>query len=110
LKDISWGSSSLKISARKVCDLFWPEDPTNPDAKSIIIRLNRVANELKVLKKTTAENAILTALTLVKSHYPFAKLASVAKGKAIDFTKEKMDGVAGEIEEATDKIVGMLSL
>ena len=110
LKNIGWNSSSLKVSARRVCDLFWPDDPTNPDAESIIIRLSRVANELKVLKKATAENAVLTTLTLVKSHYPSAKLASVAKGKAVDCTKEMMDGMSGEIEEATDKIVGLLSL
>ena len=67
-------------------------------------------NELKTLKRETAENAILTTLTLVKSHYPSAKLASVAKGKAADCTKEMMDGMSGEIDEATDKIVDLLSL
>ena len=110
LKEATWASSSIKASARKVCDLFWPEDPTSTDSKSIIDRLDLVEGKLKALKKETAENAVLTTLTLVKSHYPSAKLASVAKGKAVDFTKEKMDGVAGEIEEATDEIVGMLSL
>ena len=110
LKNIGWDSSSLKVSARRVCDLFWSDDPTNPDAESIIFRLSHVANELKVLKKTTAENAVLTTLTLVKSHYPSAKLASVAKGKAINCTKEMMDGMSGEIEEATAKIVNLLSL
>ena len=110
LREASWASSSIKDSAQKVCDLFWPEDPTSTDSKSIIDRLDLVEGKLKALKRETADNAVLTTLTLVKSHYPSAKLASVAKGKALDFTKEKMDGVAEEIEEATDKIVDMLSL
>ena len=110
MKAANWASSEIKASARKVCDLFWPEDPTSTDSKSVIDRLDLVEGKLQALKRETADNAVLTTLTLVKSHYPSAKLASVAKGKAADFTKEKMDGVAGEIEEATDKIIGMLSL
>ena len=110
MKAATWASSSIRESARKVCDLFWPEDPTSADSESIIDRLDLVEEKLKTLKKETAKNAVLTTLTLVKSHYPSAKLASVAKGKASNCTKAMINGMAEEIEEATDEIVGLLSL